>query len=79
MTHPKLGFMGSNDTLKTRKRTIQKHEQAHDGHHDKTVKAAKRKERQKGKSIIKEWTMEEQSEILRKFIKKYGKSQEKKE
>jgi hypothetical protein len=36
----------SNDTLKTAKRTIQKHEQAHDGHHDKHVKAAKRKERQ---------------------------------
>lgn len=46
--------MGSNDTLKTAKRTISKHEQAHDGHHDKTVKAAKRKERQKGKKVIKE-------------------------
>jgi hypothetical protein len=46
--------MGSNDTLRTAKRTIQKHEQAHDGHHDKTVKAAKRKERQKSKKVINE-------------------------
>lgn len=47
-------LMGNSDTFKTAKRTIQKHEQAHDGYHDKTIKAAKKKERQKGKKIIKE-------------------------
>lgn len=46
--------MGSNDTLKTAKRTIQKMEQAHDDCHDKSVRSAKRKERQKGKKIIRE-------------------------
>lgn len=44
----------SNDTLKTAKRTIRKMEQAHDDCHDKNIRTAKRKERQKGKQIIRE-------------------------
>lgn len=50
--------MGSNDTLKTAKRTIQKRDQMHDGWHDKHVRSAKKKERQKSKKIIKEETKE---------------------
>lgn len=42
------------DTLKTAKRCIQAIDQACDGHHDRDVKKAKRKERQKGRKIIRE-------------------------
>jgi hypothetical protein len=43
--------MGSNDTLKTAKRVRQAEDQALDGCQDKSVRKAKKKERQKGKSI----------------------------
>jgi hypothetical protein len=53
--------MGSNDNLKTYKRTVSKHEQVHDCYHDKKVKVIRRKERQKGKKIIKEALKNEDS------------------
>lgn len=46
--------MGSNDTLKTAKKTRWAEDQALDGCHDKRVRKAKKKERQKGKSVIRE-------------------------
>ena len=46
--------MAKIDTLKTAKRCIQAIEQSCDGYQDKDMKKAKRKERQKGKKVIKE-------------------------
>jgi hypothetical protein len=46
--------MGKPDKLKTAKMTISAIDMAHDGHTDRHVKKAQRKERQKGKKIIKE-------------------------
>lgn len=46
--------MGSNDTLKTAKISIAAEEMSSDGYHDKHVRKARRKERQKGKKVIKE-------------------------
>lgn len=43
--------MGSNDTLKTAKRVRNAEDQSLDGFQDKHVRKAKKKERQKGKSI----------------------------
>ena len=43
--------MGSNDTLKTAKMVRQAEDQALDGCQDKSVRKAKKKERQKGKTI----------------------------
>jgi len=47
-------IMGSNDTLKTAKISIAAEDMSSDGYHDKHVRKAKRKERQKDKKIIKE-------------------------
>lgn len=46
--------MGSNDTLKTAKISIAAEEMSADGYQDRHVRKARRKERQKGKKIIKE-------------------------
>lgn len=46
--------MGSNDTLKTAKIVREAEDQSLDGHQDKSVRKARRKERQKGKKVIKE-------------------------
>lgn len=51
-------FMGSNDTLKTAKTVRNAEDQALDGCHDKRVRKAKKKERQKGKSVIKQELVE---------------------
>lgn len=58
--------MSRRDTLKTAKICIQAIEQACDGYQDKDLKKAKRKERQKGRQVIRE------------ELKNYGKSQKKK-
>lgn len=57
--------MSKIDTLKTAKRCIQAIEWACDGYQDRDVKKAKRKERQKGKQVI------------RQELSEYGKSQKK--
>lgn len=44
--------MGSNDNLKTAKISIAAEEMSSDGYQDRHVRKARRKERQKGKSII---------------------------
>jgi hypothetical protein len=46
--------MGSNDKLKTAKISIAAENQALDGYQDKGVRKPKKKERQKGKKIIRE-------------------------
>jgi hypothetical protein len=46
--------MAKRDTLKTAKISILAEEQASDGYQDRHVRKARRKERQKGKKIIKE-------------------------
>ena len=43
--------MGSNDTLKTAKRVREAEDMSFDGCQDKSVRKAKKKERQKGRSI----------------------------
>lgn len=46
--------MGSNDTLKTAKTVRNAEDMAMDGCQDKSVRKAKKKERQKGKQVIRE-------------------------
>ena len=46
--------MSKRDTLKTARISILAEEQSLDGHQDRRVRKAKRKERQKGKKIIKD-------------------------
>lgn len=46
--------MGNSDTLKTAKISIAAENQALDGHQDSRVRKPKKKERQKGKKVIKE-------------------------
>lgn len=46
--------MGSNDNLKTAKISIAAEDMSSDGYQDKHVRKARKKERQKGKKIIKE-------------------------
>lgn len=47
-------MMGSNDTLKTAKTSIRAEEQSLDGHQNSRVRKPKKKERQKGKQVIRE-------------------------
>lgn len=63
---PLPSFMAKIDTLKTAKRCIQAIEMACDGYQDRDVKKAKRRERQKGKQVI------------RQELKEHGESQKKK-
>ncbi len=51
--HP-CHFMGSNDTLKTAKIAIAAEDMSLDGMQDRRVRKPKKKERQKGKKVIKE-------------------------
>jgi hypothetical protein len=44
--------MGNNDTLKTAKISIAAEDMSSDGYQDRHVRKARRKERQKGKQII---------------------------
>ena len=46
--------MGNNDTLKTAKISIAAEDMSSDGYQDRHVRKARRKERQKGKKVIKE-------------------------
>ena len=46
--------MSKRDTLKTARISILAEEQASDGYQDRHVKKARRKERQKGKKVIKD-------------------------
>jgi hypothetical protein len=57
--------MSKRDTLKTAKMCIEAIDMACDGHQDRDVKKAKRKERQKGRQVIRE------------ELKDYGKPQKK--
>lgn len=57
--------MAKLDTLKTAKRVIQAIDWACDGHQDRDVRKAKRKERQTGKRVIRE------------ELKEHGQSQKK--
>jgi hypothetical protein len=66
--------MGSNDKLKTAKIAIQAEDQAMDGHQDSKVKKPQKKERQKGKKVIKEYLTEsEDMKFLKEFVEKYKK------
>jgi hypothetical protein len=46
--------MGNSDTLKTAKISIAAEDMSSDGYQDKHVRKARKKERQKGKKVIKE-------------------------
>lgn len=50
--------MGSNDKLKTAKISIAAEDMSSDGYQDKHVRKARKKERQKGKKVIKEYLAE---------------------
>lgn len=51
--------MSKRDTLKTAKRCIQAEEQSLDGYQDRSVKKPKKKERQKGRKVIRDELFDE--------------------
>lgn len=58
--------MGNNDNLKTAKISIAAEEMSSDGYQDRHVRKARRKERQKGKKVIKDAINEDDFEYGKK-------------